>query len=186
MTILEANAACRANSARIVEVGNFTKAFRQTELENIQAGESFVIPEDYVVFGQLMMRNGTPVLDSKGNQVTAEFINVVTNTGRNARFYPSSMVKVLFAVDENGKDLSMDAGRIVRTTGSLPKYCAGKAMSTAMEALKGCTIECTSLKQVNTRQFGVSNETATAKDVTRQSVGEWNLVGDKKPEDWTV
>ena len=107
MTILEANAACKANSARIMEVGKFSKAFRQTELENIQAGESFVVPDDYVVFAQKMGK------DSEGNTITAEFINVITNTGRNARFYPSSMVKILFAVDENGKNIQ-GADRISR------------------------------------------------------------------------
>ena len=125
MTILEANAACKANSARIMEVGKFSKAFRQTELENIQAGESFVVPDDYVVFAQKMGK------DSDGNAITAEFINIITNTGRNARFYPSSMVKILFAVDENGKNIQ-GADRIKRTSGTLAKYCAGKPMNSVM------------------------------------------------------
>ena len=147
MTILEANAACKANSARIMEVGKFSKAFRQTELENIQAGESFVVPDDYVVFAQKMGK------DSDGNTITAEFINIITNTGRNARFYPSSMVKVLFAVDENGKNIK-GTDRIKRTSGTLAKYCAGKLMDNVMTALKGCTIECTKLTEVNTRKIG--------------------------------
>lgn len=185
MTILEANAACRANSANIAEMSKFTKAFRQTELENIHEGESFQIPEDYVVFAQRMSRNGKPVLDSQGNQVTAEFINVQTNTGRNVRFYPSSMVKVAFTVDDNGKNVE-GPDRIKTTSGSLPKYCQGKDMDSVMQALKGCTIECTKLTSVQTRAFGVSNEAATSKDIVKQSIGEWNLIGDKKPLNWTV
>lgn len=177
MTILEANAACKANSARIMEVGKFSKAFRQTESEIIQAGESFVVPDDYVVFAQKMGK------DSDGNAITAEFINVITNTGRNARFYPSSMVKILFAVDENGKNIQ-GADRIKRTSGTLAKYCAGKPMDSVMTALKGCTIECTKLTEVKTRRFGVTEDVATAKDVQIQRVGEWNLVGERKPSDW--
>lgn len=177
MTILEANAACKANSTRIMEVGKFSKAFRQTESENIQAGESFVVPDDYVVFAQKMGK------DSDGNVITAEFINVITNTGRNVRFYPSSMVKILFAVDENGKNIKGD-GRIQRTSGTLAKYCTGKLMDSVMTALKGCTIECTKLTEVKTRRFGVTEDVATAEDVQIQRIGEWNLVGERKPSDW--
>ena len=179
MTILEANAACRRNSTGIQEIGKFSKAFRQSEFEYIEAGESFVIPEEYVVFSQKMG------VDSDGNPITAEFINVVTNTGRNVRFYPSSMVKILFAVDENGKNIQ-GGGRIQRTSGTLAKYCAGKPMDSVMTALKGCTIECTKLKEVKTRKFGVTEDVATAKDVKIQRVGEWNLVGERKPSDWII
>lgn len=179
MTILEANAACRRNSTGIQEIGKFSKAFRQSEFEYIEAGESFVIPEEYVVFSQKMG------VDSDGNPITAEFINVVTNTGRNVRFYPSSMVKILFAVDENGKNIQGE-GRIQRTSGTLAKYCAGKPMDSVMTALKGCTIECKTLTEVKTRKFGVSEEAATAKDVKTQRVGEWNLIGNKRPIDWTI
>lgn len=183
MTIEQANAATAADSKQFQEIGAFTKAFRTDTLTNIEAGESFIIPENYKIFSQRIMRNGQPVTDSQGNQVTAEFINVVTNKKRNVRFYPSSVTKVLFAVDENGKDL-VGAERIVRSSGSLYEYCKGKDIDGVMKNLKGCEVLCESLTPVNTRTFGVSNEDATAKDVVVQRAGKWELIGNKKPADW--
>jgi hypothetical protein len=183
MTIEQANKATAADSKQFVEIGKFTKAFRTDSLTNIEAGESFVIPTDYKIFSQRILRGGQPVLDRDNNPVTAEFINVVTNKKRNVRFYPSSVTKVLFAVDENGKDL-VGAERIKRSSGTLYEYCKGKDIDGVMNNLKGCEILCESLTPVNTRQFGVSNEDATAKDIVVQRVGQWELVGDKKPADW--
>lgn len=183
MTIEQANAATAADSKQFKEIGKFTKAFRTDTLTNIEAGESFVIPEDYKIFSQRIMRNGQPVADAQGNPVTAEFINVKTNKGRNVRFYPTSVTKVLFAVDDNGKDL-VGADRIVRSSGKLYEYCKGKEIDSVMQNLKGCEVLCKTLKPVNTRAFGVSNESATAKDIVVQRAGEWELIGDKKPSDW--
>ena len=183
MTIEQANAATAADSKQFQEIGAFTKAFRTDTLTNIEAGESFVIPEDYKIFSQRILRGGQPVLDRDNNPVTAEFINVKTNKGRNVRFYPSSIAKVLFAVDSNGKDI-VGADRIVRSSGRLYEYCKGKDINSVMQSLKGCEVLCESLKPVNTRAFGVSNEDATAKDIVVQRAGKWELIGDKKPADW--
>lgn len=180
MTINEANAACAAQSSLYTEVTAFSKAFRETNLNNINEGEQFEIPQDYKIYQQRMMRNGEPVVDREGNQVTAEFINVATNTGRTVRFYPSSLSKIAFAVDENGKDL-VGAGRVVPTAGALAEFVRGKAINDVMQSLKGCTVKCEKLTPVNTRTFGVSNEVATSKDVQKTNVGTWVLVGDKKP-----
>lgn len=183
MTIEQANKATAADSKQFQEIGAFTKAFRTDTLTNIEAGESFVIPMDYKIFSQRIMRGGQPVVDSQGNQVTAEFINVVTNKKRNVRFYPSSITKVLFAVDKSGKDIVGD-GRIVRSSGKLYEYCKGKEIDSVMQNLKGCEVLCESLTPVDTRAFGVSNEDATAKDIIVQRAGKWELIGDKKPADW--
>ena len=40
------------------------------------------------------------------------------------------------------------------------------------------------IEEVKTRRFGVTEDVATAKDVQTQRVGEWNLVGERKPSDW--
>lgn len=185
MTLQESINATMAQSSVYSVIGNFTKAFRTDELSNIEAGESFVIPENYTIFSQRMMRNGQPVKDRDGNVVTAEFIKVETSKGRIANFYPSSLTKLAFRVDENGKDVE-GSDRIVRTEGNLVGYVKGKKIDDVMQALKGCTIECTKLNPVNVRAFGVSNEEATAKDVQKNNIGTWNLIGDKKPAGWTA
>lgn len=184
MTLSEAINATLAQGSQYQKVDGFSKAFRTDELSNIVAGEEFTIPEDYVVFSQRMMRNGQPVLDRDQNQVTAEFIKVQTNTNRIVNFYPTSLTKIAFRVDENGKDVSED--RIVRTTGDLVDYVKGKPINDVMQALKGCTVKCEALTPVKVRAFGVSNEAATSKDVQTNNIGKWTLVGDKKPANWTV
>jgi hypothetical protein len=185
MNIAQADAAVLSQGSQYKEIGAFTKAFRTDELSNIEAGESFVIPQEYKVISQRMMRDGMPVLDAKGEEVTAEFINVITNTGRNVRFYPSSLTKVAFAVDpETGKDLGAGSARIKRCSGDLVQYVKGKPINDVMNNLKGCTVKCVSLNPVSVRRFGVTNEKATKADVTTNNLGEWTLVGDKKPEDW--
>ena len=183
MTVIEANAACAAQGSLYREVGAFSKSFRDTALNNINEGEEFEIPHDYKIYQQRMMRGGEPVLDREGVQVTAEFINVATNTGRIVRFYPTSLSKIAFAVDENGKDV-VGAGRVVSTSGNLADFVRGKAIDDVMQSLKGCTVKCEKLTPVNTRVFGVSNEVATAKDIQKTNVGTWTLVGKKKPAGW--
>jgi hypothetical protein len=166
------------------EIGGFTKAFRSDDLGNILAGEEFVIPENYVVLSDRMMRDGAPVVDNNGNPVTTEYIKCQTTQGRIVNFYPSSLTKIAFAVDENGKDLK-GADRIVRTKGKLVEYAkANPDINATMQALKGCTVKCVSLTPVRVRQFGVSNEQATKENVRTNNIGEWDLVGEKKPANW--
>lgn len=186
MTIQESINAALAQSSRYQKVEKFSKAFRSEELGNIEDGESFVIPEDYVILSQKMMRGGQPVLDSNGNPVTAEFIKCLANTGRVINFFPTSMTKVAFRVDEKtGKDVT--ANRIVRTEGDVAQYAKNHPdMNATMEALKGCTIQYNLKERVPVRAFGVSNEDATEKDVQYNPIGKWNLIGDKKPANWTV
>ena len=38
---------------------------------------------------------------------------------------------------------------------------------------------------VKVRRFGVKEEDATAKDVETNNIGEWNIIGEKKPIGWT-
>lgn len=185
MTLQESINATMAQSSVYSVIGNFTKAFRTDELSNIEAGESFVIPENYTIFSQRMMRNGQPVKDRDGNVVTAEFIKVETSKGRIVNFYPSALTKLAFRVDENGKDVE-GSDRIVRTKGNLVGYVKGKKIDDVMQALKGCTIECEKLEPIKVREFGVSNEEATAKNVQTNNIGTWNLIGDKKPAGWTA
>lgn len=186
MTINESINATLAQSSRYQKVDKFSKRFRSDDLGNIEAGEEFVIPADYIVISQKIMRGGQPVKDAQGNDVTAEFIKVQTNKGRVVNFFPSSLTKVAFRVDpETGKDATED--RIVRTSGDLVAYVKDHPdMNATMEALKGCTVKCVNLTPVPVRAFGVSNEKATKADIQRNNIGEWTLVGKKRPSDWTV
>ena len=186
MTVQESINAALAQSNRYEKKDKFTKAFRSDDLGNIEAGEEFTIPEDYVVISQRIMRGGEPVKDSQGNDVTAEFIKVQTNTNRVVNFFPSSLTKVAFRVDaETGKDATKD--RIVRTSGDLVAYVKDHPdMDATMQALKGCTVKCVSLTPIPVRAFGVSNEKATKADVQTNNIGEWTLVGKKRPANWTV
>ena len=59
-------------------------------------------------------------------------------------------------------------------------------MNATMQALKGCTVKCEKLDPIPVRAFGVNNEQATKADVQTNNIGTWTLVGDKKPENWTV
>lgn len=187
MTIDESVNVFLKQPSRYKEVSGFSKSFRTDDLGNIEPGEEFTIPENYRVLSQSMWRDGKPVTDREGNPVTAEFIVCKTNKGRNINFFPSSVCKVVFAVDENtGKDLT-GANRIVRSSGDLAEYCkANRDMDKTMQALKGCTVKLMSAKKIAARKFGVSNQDATKDDVYYNTVGEWTLVGDKRPENWTV
>ena len=86
---------------------------------------------------------------------------------------------------ETGKDVTED--RIVRTEGDVVAYATKHPdMNDSMKRLQGCTIKYDLKERVNIRQFGVSNDKATKKDVTQTNIGKWNLVGKVKPDNWEV
>lgn len=185
MNVMEANAACAANG-QLKEVGAFSKVFRTDELNNIVAGEQFTIPEDYKIYRQPITRGGQPVTDQNGDPVYAEFINVKTNTNRVVRFYPTSICKIAFPVTDDGRNLlENNKWMPVRSKGTLVNFAKGKAINDVMIALKGCTVECKTMTPVKVRRFGVKEEDATAKDVETNNIGEWNIIGKKKPVGWT-
>lgn len=175
MTLEEKNRADLAN-ANVKEVAGFSKAFRTSELNNLQSGESFTIPEDYTVKQRVIGGN---------TENPMEYINVLTNTGRTVEFSPRSMTRIAFPVDENGKNIrENDRMKVVRSGGNLVPFIAGKEIDSTMKALKGCTIQYTEAERVNTRAFGIPEEKATSKDVQVTIIGNWNLIGEKKPVGW--
>ena len=186
MTIKEAIQADVKSSSRAQIVGGFSKSFRIDMLSGIVAGDEFVIPEDYEVLSKPVLRGGEVVRDADGNPYTGEYIKVMTKSGEIKDFYPTMLTKVAFRVDpETGKDVTTD--RIVRTSGDLVTYVKSHPdMNETMQALKGCTVKCVSLKEVPTRNYGVSNDNATKQDITPSKIGEWTLVGSKKPANWAV
>lgn len=175
MTLAEKNAA-DVQKSNIKAVGGFSKAFRSNELNNLVSGESFVIPENYTVMQRVIGGN---------TENPAEYINVQTNTGRTVEFYPTAMTRIAFPVDADGHDIIQDGRRaVVRSEGNLIPFIQGKEINATMEALKGCTIEYKLKEQVKTRRFGVEDAVATAQDVQNTNIGEWNLIGKKKPAGW--
>lgn len=183
MTIVEMDAACKSQSSNYEEVGAFSGTMRDTQLQNIVEGEEILIPESYKIWKQRMMRNGLPVTNANGDNVFSEFINVNTSAGRSVRFYPSSLCKIAFVVDEDGKDV-VGAGRVVSTKGNIADFARGRSIDSVMQSLKGCTIKLDKNEEVLVRQYGVTNEAATAKDVQKTHVGTWVLSGKKKPIGW--
>lgn len=184
MTIKEAIQADVNSSSRAKVVGAFTKSFRIDMLSGIKAGDEFVIPEDFEILEKPVLRGGEVVRDAEGNAYTGQYIKVMTKSGEIKDFYPSMLTKTAFRVDpETGKDVVEN--RIVRTSGSLVDYVkAHPDMNETMQALKGCTVKCAGLQEVPVRNYGVSNETATKNDVSINRIGEWTLVGAKKPANW--
>ena len=175
MTLEEKNRADLAN-ANVKEVAGFSKAFRTSELNNLQSGESFTIPENYTVKQRTIGGN---------TENPMEYINVLTNTGRTVEFSPRSMTRVAFPVDENGKNIRENGRmKVVRSSGNLISFIQGKEIDSTMKALKGCTIQYTEAERVKTRAFGVPEEKATANDVNTTIIGKWDLIGDKKPAGW--
>jgi DNA helicase HerA-like ATPase len=53
-----------------------------------------------------------------------------------------------------------------------------------MSNLKGCRVKLTDLELIYVRQYGVTNDKATAADVEIKKIGTWSLVGERRPTGW--
>lgn len=169
MTLQEKNQADLANS-QVNAVGAFSNSFRSSTLTNLNEGEIFTIPEDYQVF------------ERKIGDRTAQYINVPTNTGRVVQFYPTSMARIAFEVDENGKNIRENGRmKVVRSSGDVVTFIDGKAINDTMEAMKGCQIAYGDIQRIRTREFGVAESEATKENVTSTIVASWNFTGSKRP-----
>jgi hypothetical protein len=177
MTLEEKIIADQANS-QLQPVGGFTNTFRGGVREALKDGEVLTIPENYVVIEN---RN----LGSEGKH--PQYINCPTNMGRIVELYPTMFTRTAFVVDNNCKPI-MDGARQKRvpTGGSVAKFIAGKAIDPTMAAMKGCQIKFSAPQTYKTRRFGVDAETATSKDVVDMIIGNYDFVGDKKPEGYVA
>ena len=176
MTLAEKIAADKANS-QVTLVAGFSNSFRSNELNNLEDGDIITIPE-----GDLYQ-----VCQRKIGDRVAEYINVNTNSGRQAQFYPTSMTRIAFEVDENGKNVRVGGRmKVIRSTGDVVDYIAGKEIDGTMRKLQGCQLQYNIVKRVKTRAFGVQESVATSKDVTETIIGKWSFYGDKRPTDYVA
>ena len=157
-------------------------------LGDIVVGTEFEIPQDYTVMNRPVLRNNLPVCDHNGNQVFVQFIVCKSTMGKTIEFYPASLFEVASAVDpETGKDVTEN--RIHRAKGNLVDYfkselSKGLNDNQIMSNLKGCRVKLTDLELIYVRQYGVTNDKATAADVEIKKIGTWSLVGEKRPTGW--
>lgn len=178
MTLEQKNKADLANS-QVQAVSGFSNAFRSSELNNLNDGEIITIPENFQVFERK--------IGVGENARTAQYINVPTDKGRIAQFYPTSMARIAFEVDENGKNIRENGRmKVVRSEGDVVSYIDGKEIDSTMHALVGCQIKYTIKDRVKTRAFGVDESVATNKDVTSTIIGAWNFAGTKRPEGYVA
>lgn len=178
MTLAE-KVAADAASSQLKAVGGFSNAFRSATREAIKEGEILTIPEDYVVYENRNLgdeKRGYP-----------QYINCPTNMGRTVELYPSMLTRTAFVVDDNCKPvLEGTRQKRVPTGGTVAKYVAGKAIDPTMQSMKGCQIQFHNSKEYNTREFGVSADVATKDNVVPITVGDWDFVGEKKPEGYVA
>ena len=157
-------------------------------LGDIVVGTEFEIPQDYVVINRPVLKDNMPVYDHRGEQVFVQFIECKSSIGKTVEFYPASLFQIAFAVDpETGKDVTEN--RIHRAKGNLVDYfkselSKGLNDNQIISNLKGCRVKLIDLELVYVRQYGVTNDKATAEDVEIKKIGTWSLAGEKRPTGW--
>jgi hypothetical protein len=135
-----------------------------------------------------VLKDNMPVYDHRGAQVFVQFIECKSSTGKTVEFHPASLFQIAFAVDpETGKDVTEN--RIHRAKGNLVDYfkselSKGLNDNQIISNLKGCRVKLIDLELVYVRQYGVTNDKATAADVEIKKIGTWSLAGEKRPTGW--
>lgn len=118
----------------VVENGKFEDAdgnairIRNMESTNdpLEVGDEITIPADY------------KVLKTKINDTTALYtiaeVHSKDGSDRNMRFFPNSLAKVAYPVDENKKSLPK-----VKTSGNVAEWAQGKTLDEVVKGLVGRT-----------------------------------------------
>lgn len=124
----------------------------------LEVGDIITIPTDYQV---LMM----PVGESKACFIYAECISV-DGSERNVRFFPNSLAKVYFPLDENKRRLPK-----VKTGGAVARWLAdcqavGKTIDDAMKELAGKKIKVTAKDNYTVFKFQSKTETQSTNAYT--------------------
>lgn len=149
MTLNEYAAKFNAANGGSAAKENFTSKVVRTIGERFAVGDTFTIPDEFMVY----------TMQIGDNEV--EYMPIeVRNSEGNKRFmnlFPSILWRCAFEVDKDGNRLGM---RPIVTEGSV--YDAIKNFPTVdsrMDALRGSTIKVTKVKDVRTLRFGTTNET---------------------------
>ena len=175
MTLNEKVLADSANS-QLAEVGAFANTFRSGAHVSVKEGEILTIPTgaEFKVY-----ENRT--LGKEG--MHPQYINCPTSEGRIVELYPSMFTRIAIEVDDNCKTVQENGrAKVHNTGGDVAKFVAGKAIDATMRAMQGCQVKFSGLKTIKTRKFGVPVAEATKDDVTTTVIGNWDFVGEKRPE----
>lgn len=139
-------------------VTSFKGAVRGDELNTLEKGDQFTIPNDFKIYEQ-RVGSGTN---------TAQFIIVEVN-GVAKNFYPSSLQKNLAIVDDN----AMPVGERAKTKGTACEWFKKQgSIDKAMKAMKGCTLKISDVTPYQVRRFGTTDEVTTSNFMTVDFVGD--------------
>lgn len=175
MTLNEKVLADSANS-QLKSVDGFSNTFRSGARESVKEGEILTIPTgaEFKVYENRS-------LGKEGQH--PQYINCPTSEGRVVELYPSMFTRIAIEVDDDCKTVQENGrAKVHNTGGNVAKFVAGKAIDATMRAMQGCQVKFSGLQTIKTRAFGVPAAEATKDDVTTTIIGNWDFVGDKKPE----
>ena len=160
MTVQEVVKKAIANGAQ--KVNAFRGAVRSDDLNTLEKGDKFTIPESYDILEQKIGNSDR----------TAQFI-VVNVGGTPKNFYPSSLTKNLAIVD----DACIPTGDRAKTKGEVCDWFKQQiTVDAAMQKLKGCTLY---IKDITPYQVKVYGSVA---DVQSSNFMTVEFDGDKRPE----
>lgn len=162
IVILNALEKARANGAK--EIAGFTGGVRGDELNTLEKGDIFTVPEDYKVLEQVIPNS---------NRKTQYIIVDVAGVAKN--FYPSSLQKNLPEYNEAGEK----TGARLKTHGEVCDWFKKQpTIDGAMRKLKGCTLEITDITPGLTLVYG--SQTGETRETGFMTVNY--AAGSKKPE----
>lgn len=150
MTIKQSEEKAVLNGAVVINA--FKGAVRSDDLNTLEKGDKFTIPENYTILEQ--------AVGTGGNK--AQFIVVDVN-GVPKNFYPSSLTKNLAIVTED----CIPTGERAKTSGAVCDWFKKQvSVDAAMKELKGCTLVISDMKPYLTKVFGSVADTRNSNFMT--------------------
>jgi len=138
MTVQETIEKAKLNGAVVVNA--FKGAVRSDELNTLEKGDKFTIPNDYVILEQKVGNSGR----------SAQYIVVDVN-GVPKNFYPSSLTKNRAIVDDN----CIPTGERAHTNGTCCEWFKKQvSVDKAMKEMKGKTLVITDITPYQTKVWG--------------------------------
>jgi hypothetical protein len=106
----------------------------------LEVGDEITVPTDFKVLE-------TKINDTTARYVVAE-VHSVDGSERNMRFFPNSLAKTAYPVDEKGKRLAK-----VKTTGNVAEWAQGKTHNEVVRGLAGKTFKVTSKDSYTCKEY---------------------------------